>query len=93
MTKAVHVTITGRVQGVFYRAWTEGEARKRQLRGWVRNRHDGSVEAVFAGDEASVDDMVAACRQGPPSARVSDVSVAEEAPEEIPDGFEIRPGT
>lgn len=93
MTKAVHATITGRVQGVFYRAWTEGEARKRHLRGWVRNRHDGSVEALFSGEDSSVDDMLSACRQGPRAASVTDISVEEVETDDIPDGFEIRPGT
>jgi acylphosphatase len=69
-----HVTIRGRVQGVGYRAWLEHEARLRDLEGWVRNRRDGSVEAVFAGSEDGVADMVAACRRGPMSARVDDVA-------------------
>jgi acylphosphatase len=69
-----HVTIRGRVQGVGYRAWLEHEARLRDLEGWVRNRRDGSVEAVFAGSEDVVADMIAACRRGPMSARVDDVA-------------------
>jgi acylphosphatase len=72
-----HVTIRGRVQGVGYRAWVEYEARARELQGWVRNRRDGSVEAVFAGAEDVVADMVASCRRGPVSARVS--NIVEEA--------------
>lgn len=92
MTKAVHATITGRVQGVFYRAWTETEAKKRQLRGWVRNRGDGSVEAVFAGNDADVDDMLDVCRDGPPAARVTDINVKEAEAADIPDSFEVRPG-
>jgi acylphosphatase len=71
------VTIRGRVQGVGYRAWVEYEACARDLEGWVRNRRDGSVEALFAGSENVVADMVASCRRGPMSARV--VSVAGEA--------------
>jgi acylphosphatase len=69
-----HVTIRGRVQGVGYRAWVEHEARLRSLEGWVRNRRDGSVEALFAGSEDVVADMVASCWRGPMSARVGDVS-------------------
>ena len=69
-----HVMIRGRVQGVGYRAWLEHEARRRGLGGWVRNRRDGSVEAVFAGPDNRVADMVAACRRGPASARVDDVA-------------------
>ena len=71
------VTITGRVQGVGYRAWVDYRARKHDLEGWVRNRRDGSVEALFAGPEEIVSEMVAACRRGPTSARVE--SVREEA--------------
>jgi acylphosphatase len=67
------VTITGRVQGVGYRAWVEHRARAHDLEGWVRNRHDGSVEALFAGPADAVDDMVAVCRRGPSSARVDHV--------------------
>jgi acylphosphatase len=65
-----HVTIRGRVQGVGYRAWVEDEATARNLEGWVRNRRDGSVEAVFAGSEDVVSEMIASCRRGPLSARV-----------------------
>ncbi|HLI13272.1 MAG TPA: acylphosphatase [Alphaproteobacteria bacterium] len=66
----VRVRIEGRVQGVWFRAWTAEEAAKRNLRGWVRNRKDGSVEAQFAGVLDQVDAMVEACRRGPPLARV-----------------------
>jgi acylphosphatase len=65
-----HVTIRGRVQGVGYRYFVEHEARSRDLEGWVRNRRDGSVEAVFAGPAEAVAAMIAACRRGPSSARV-----------------------
>jgi acylphosphatase len=68
------VRITGRVQGVGYRAWVEHQARNRNLEGWVRNRRDGSVEALFAGPEGLVSEMVARCRRGPSSARVDDVT-------------------
>jgi acylphosphatase len=68
------VTITGRVQGVGYRAWVEHRARTHDLEGWVRNRRDGSVEALFAGPADAVADMVAGCRRGPSSARVDAVS-------------------
>jgi acylphosphatase len=67
------VVIRGRVQGVGYRAWVEHQARGLGLHGWVRNRRDGSVEAVFEGIEDVVAGMIAACRQGPASARVDDV--------------------
>ena len=67
------VTITGRVQGVGYRAWVEHRARAHDLEGWVRNRRDGSVEALFAGPADAVSEMVAVCRRGPSSARVDHV--------------------
>ena len=60
-----HVTISGRVQGVGYRYFVEHEARSRDLEGWVRNRRDGSVEAVFSGPAEAVTAMIAACRRGP----------------------------
>jgi acylphosphatase len=67
------VTIRGRVQGVGYRAWVEHRATAYDLEGWVRNRRDGSVEALFAGPEDVVSKMVEACRRGPSSARVDAV--------------------
>jgi acylphosphatase len=78
--RAVLVRIEGRVQGVWYRGWTVEEAERRGLRGWVRNRSDGSVEALFIGPDALLADMVAACRRGPPAARVK--AVVERAAED-----------
>ncbi|WP_404380625.1 acylphosphatase [Caenispirillum salinarum] len=72
--KTVHAVITGRVQGVFYRAWTEEQAQALGLSGWVRNRQDGSVEAVFHGPEEAVDDMLRRCHDGPAAARVEQVA-------------------
>lgn len=77
------VTVRGRVQGVGFRMWIEREARARRLEGWVRNRRDGSVEAVFAGPAAAVDAMLEACRRGPPSARVNAVDVVEADSQEL----------
>lgn len=74
-TVAVRVRIEGRVQGVWFRAWTQEEAVRRGLRGWVRNRLDGTVEAVFVGPEAVVDAMIVACHEGPPAALVTDVRI------------------
>jgi acylphosphatase len=71
------VTIRGRVQGVGFRAWAEHEARRRALEGWVRNRRDGSVEAMFAGPPAAVANMIEACRHGPSIARVDAVEAQE----------------
>ncbi len=69
----VHVMIRGRVQGVGYRAWVEDQATLSGLDGWVRNRQDGSVEAVFAGPAADVAELVELCRKGPPACRVDSV--------------------
>ena len=76
-----HVIVTGRVQGVFYRASCRDEAVARKLEGWVRNNPDGSVEAVFEGPDADVRAMVEWCRRGPPSARVDNLTVTWESPE------------
>ena len=78
--------ISGKVQNVWYRAWTVEQAEARGLKGWVRNRADGSVEALFAGPADKVADMIAACRQGPKAARVADVAV-EDFAGDIPEGF------
>ncbi len=88
--KAVHVIISGRVQGVFYRSWTVDRAVIRGLDGWVRNRSDGTVEAVFAGPAEAVDRMIDACWRGPDYATVTDVSVAP-ADDPGQTGFEQRP--
>jgi acylphosphatase len=83
-TRAIlHVTISGRVQGVGYRAWVEYQAVASHLEGWVRNRRDGSVEAVFAGAPHAVAEMVALCRHGPPGARVADVLNETGRPDEL----------
>ena len=88
--KTVTVRIEGRVQGVYYRAWAEQTARRLNLDGWVRNRRDGSVEAVFSGPEAQVDEMLRRCAEGPPDANVASVTVTDEggAP---PSGFSVLP--
>jgi acylphosphatase len=85
----VSVRIRGRVQGVWYRGWTEEEAGRRGLRGWVRNCRDGSVEALFAGPAALVNDMIEACRRGPPAARVETVEQSPVAAFKG-SGFEMR---
>jgi acylphosphatase len=71
------VTIRGRVQGVGYRAWVEHQAVRLGLDGWVRNRRDGSVEALFAGAEDAVAEVTARCRRGPSAAHVDDVTVEQ----------------
>ncbi|QPF82321.1 acylphosphatase [Bradyrhizobium genosp. L] len=70
---ARHVMISGRVQGVGYRAWVAEQATARGLEGWVRNRRDGSVEAVFSGAPDVVSGMIAACHRGPTFAHVDAV--------------------
>ena len=77
------VTVTGRVQGVGYRAWVDHQAKNHNLEGWVRNRRDGSVEALFAGPADIVSDMVARCRRGPSSARVDSVQDGEADPDAL----------
>ncbi|WP_316356634.1 acylphosphatase [Devosia sp.] len=86
--RGAHVVITGRVQGVGFRYWVEAEAVLRGVTGWVRNRRDGSVEAVLFGTDSAVDAMLAACKAGPASALVTDVAVSDT--DETPSGFEIR---
>ena len=76
--KRVHVTVSGMVQGVFFRAHAQRIARSLCLAGWVRNRSDGGVEAVFEGKEADVRAMIEWCRQGPPTSFVSDVALYDE---------------
>ncbi len=88
--RTVRVRVHGRVQGVGYRYWTERTAGDLGLSGWVRNRSDGGVEAVFSGRAADVDAMVARCQHGPRSAVVASVDVAEE-PERPSPGFEVLP--
>jgi len=88
--RTLTVRIKGRVQGVYYRAWTEQTAQGLGLDGWVRNRRDGSVEAVFSGPEDRVHEMLRLCHEGPPDAKVTSVSVTDEggAP---PAGFAVLP--
>jgi acylphosphatase len=90
MTVAVRIVVHGRVQGVWFRAWTQEEADKRGLSGWVRNRRDGTVEALFSGEEAKVEEMVAACREGPPRAQVTQLERFSAAPP-AESGFQQKP--
>jgi len=76
-----HVMVRGRVQGVGYRAWVEHEAMRRGLDGWVRNRRDGSVEAVFSGPEQAVREMLSDCHRGPSVARVDAVQADAGTPD------------
>jgi acylphosphatase len=87
--RAVRLSIRGRVQGVGYRWWAVGEARRLGVDGWVRNRRDGSVELVAAGSDRAVEAMIEACRHGPRAAEVTEVQV-ESTPEEPGSGFQER---
>jgi acylphosphatase len=83
------VTVSGRVQGVFFRETARRRAESARLSGWVRNNPDGSVEAVFEGEPKAVERLVDWCREGPRGARVEWVDVASEEPQGI-DGFAVR---
>jgi acylphosphatase len=89
MTVRRRVVVMGRVQGVWFRGATAERARALGLAGWVRNRADGTVEAVFEGAREAVEAALAFCRSGPPAARVERVEVADEPPEGL-DGFHVR---
>ncbi|PSP50252.1 acylphosphatase [Halobacteriales archaeon QH_7_69_31] len=84
-----HVFVTGRVQGVYYRANTREQARERGVDGWVRNLEDGRVEAVFEGDPAAVEGMLEWCHTGSPRAEVEEVDVEYGEPQGET-GFEVR---
>lgn len=90
MAKArVHVVISGQVQGVFFRAHTRDISKKFNLNGWVKNRYDGKVEAVFEGEEDDVKEVIDWCHDGPPSASVSGVDVKWEEFKDEFNGFNI----
>ena len=82
--------VHGRVQGVFFRAYTQDEAVRLSLKGWVRNRPDGSVEAVLEGEESAVDQMLEWLHKGSPMSLVSGVLVTEEKPIGEMSPFSIR---
>jgi acylphosphatase len=86
---ARHVSVTGRVQGVFFRAWTEEQAERLAVLGWIRNCPDGSVEAHLEGEEASVNWLIDLIGDGPPGARVANVHVRE-AELDGSNSFEVR---
>ena len=90
MTITKHLLVRGRVQGVFFRAWTVKAASASGLVGWVRNRKDGDVEAVVQGNEAAVGQFIKDVWIGPPSARVDDVDITDHLAVAI-DSFEQRP--
>lgn len=87
--KRAHLFISGRVQGVFYRAFTKEVADSLGLKGWVRNLRDGRVEAVFEGDGDKISIAIERCKEGPPYAKVDNIELIWEEPEGIED-FEIK---
>ena len=91
MALQARVAITGRVQGVGYRDWAMATGRRLGLSGWVRNRSDGSVEALIVGEETAVGTMIEACRHGPTMARVDAVDVEPVDLDVLPQGFTQRP--
>lgn len=87
----VHVIVRGEVQGVGFRAYTEMQARALQLDGWVRNRRDGTVEALFSGEAVVIERMLIALRVGPPHSAVTNVR-SEPVEDQLPDpGFRVLP--
>ena len=84
-----HVRVSGRVQGVFFRAWTKQQAAELGVAGWVRNSADGSVEAELSGEEGAVAVLIERLREGPPSAVVSNVEVSDIDPGSD-QGFSVR---
>jgi acylphosphatase len=88
--RTVRLIITGRVQGVGYRIWAERTASGLGIRGWVRNRTDGSVELLAIGDDDAVAQLIAACRRGPRAAVVSGISISDAEDDGSP-GFSARP--
>jgi acylphosphatase len=86
---AKRIRVTGRVQGVFFRAWTRSEARKLGVTGWVRNRSDGSVEAQVEGDEHAVAHLIDLMQEGPPGSAVDGLN-CEQAGDQGLNAFEIR---
>lgn len=86
----VHFLVTGRVQGVYFRAWAAELAETLKLDGWVRNRRDGSVEALISGSADAVARMLNQCRHGPPDAQVAKVEIIQESGS-APSGFTILP--
>lgn len=88
--KRIHLIIKGRVQGVFFRHTTNKEANKLNLKGYVRNLSDGSVEVVAEGEGQELDQLVAFCRNGPEGAEVTDVNIKEEKPKDEFTTFSVR---
>ena len=91
MSRTVHVMITGIVQGVGYRAFVERQATSLGIWGWVRNRNDGSVEAIFSGEASNVEAILIACRRGPRLAIIEEVRVTERSVDAELREFDVLP--
>lgn len=87
--RRVHLWISGRVQGVFYRAATSEKAQSRGLTGWVRNAPDGRVEAEVQGSPNAVDELIDECKSGPPMAKVEEIEVSDIDPEPDEQRFQV----
>ena len=90
MKSRVHVVISGRVQGVWFRASTRDKAQQLGLTGWVKNTSEGNVEAVFEGEEKLINEMLDWCHHGPPMAEVENVEIKKRRPSNDSDGFSIK---
>ncbi|MBN2654753.1 MAG: acylphosphatase [Nitrospirae bacterium] len=90
MIRRIHLSITGRVQGVCYRAFTKHNAELLGLNGWVRNMPDGAVESLAEGEEDLLERLVELCRQGPQASVVTAVTVVADNSTEVLNGFQIR---
>lgn len=91
MALQARLTISGRVQGVGYRDWAVATGQRLGLAGWVRNRSDGTVEALIVGDDETVGKMIEACRRGPTLARVDEIDVEPVDLDVLPEGFTRLP--
>lgn len=90
MKKNVHVIISGRVQGVWFRTSTKQKAEQLGITGWVRNTKDGRVEAIFEGEEETVNQMLQWCHQGPPLSKVNNVEIKNQNPTNGFEEFSVR---
>lgn len=85
MKKNVHITINGKVQGIWFRANTKQKAEQLGITGWVKNIPNGSVEAIFEGEENCIKEMIDWCQHGPPQAKVENIEIKEQS---ITNGFD-----
>jgi len=90
MKSRVHVIISGRVQGVWFRASTRDKAQQLGLKGWVKNTPEGNVEAIFEGEEKTVNEMLEWCNHGPPLAEVKNLDVKKQKPSNDLDEFHVK---